>query len=334
MVNKISMHDISVVIQGPVQSYQERAMDQNITKQCINSVRQFLPEAHIILSTWPDQELTDLDYDELIISEDPGSNIRYFTDRNQPKFFNNNRQIVTTLNGLKAVKTKYAIKLRSDNYLTSADFINLFEDYPQRGAEHQIFKQRIVIANTFSRKYAKGLPAAFHLSDFFYFGLTEDLLKLWDIPQLSDYDIEAAGIISPNYPHYPIDCTQMFWQEGLKNFNFATHLAHLHDLSNNKLKLAEQFIANNLIIAPPEQLGLALCDKFLGKARVNRARGKSSFYQWSDWLALYRKYCDPTQHKAINSTFILWLQRVVYVYPVMIETHIKLLQRQKQSKNK
>lgn len=323
----MDMRDITVVVQGPVHSYQQRAMDDNITKQCLASVRQFLPKAHIILSTWPEQDLSGLDYDELIINPDPGSNIRYYTDKHKPKGLNNNRQIVSTLNGLKAVKTKYAIKLRSDNYLTSAEFVNLFNRYQTRCDGPSVFKQRIVIPNTFSRKYAKGLPVAFHLSDFFYFGLTEDLLKLWDIPLLKNYDLEAQGIPSPGYPNYPIDCTQMFWQEGLKNFTFNTQLGHLHDLSHDKLHLSEQFIANNLIIAAPEEIGLGLCDKFLGQARVNRVRGKSSFYQLSDWLNLYRQYCDAQQPMKVSARLLLWLQRLVYVYPVMLETRFKLKKR-------
>ena len=325
--------EITVVVQGPVQNYAARAMDEGITQRCLQSIRTYLPGAKIILSTWENQNLDNLEFDELLLNSDPGSNIRYFTKPNKPKLFSNNRQIASTLSGLASVKTKYALKIRTDNYLTSNDFIALFEQFPARNAQQSVFSQRMVISNTFSRKYAKGMPVAYHLSDFFYFGLTQDLLKLWDIQLLTDYDLSQQSELSPGYPNYPIDCTQMFWQEGLKNFNHHTKLKHLHDLSDEKLIASETFIANNLIIAEPEKIGLALCEKFLGKSRANRTRGKCSFYQLSDWSRLYQKYCDPTHPLPNKALFILFLQRLIYVWPISVETKFKIINRTKKMRH-
>lgn len=55
--------DISVVVQGPVQSFQDREQEPGITQKCLESVRQHLPGSTLILSTWPGQELAGLDYD-------------------------------------------------------------------------------------------------------------------------------------------------------------------------------------------------------------------------------------------------------------------------------
>ncbi|MCE0558860.1 WavE lipopolysaccharide synthesis family protein [Motilimonas sp. E26] len=321
--------DITIVVQGPVQNYAARAMDEGITQRCLQSIRTYLPGAKIILSTWHDQDLDNLDFDQLLLNKDPGTNIRYFTAPDKPKLFNNNRQIVSTLNGLAAVTTKYALKLRTDNYLISNEFIALFEQAFIRQAEQSVFQQRIVISNTFSRKYAKGKPVAYHLSDFFYFGLTQDLLKLWDIPLQDNYDLSQQQQVSTSYPYFPIDCTQMFWQEGLKQFNQQIELLHLHDLAGDKLKASEAFIANNLIIAEPEKIGLALCQKFLGKSRANRTRGKCSFYQLSDWYVLYKKYCDPTHPLPYLALFKLFLQRLIYVFPSRFETKMKIISRTK-----
>ncbi len=101
----INNADISVVVQGPVQARDDRPMDEGITYRSLQSIRQYLPGAHIILSTWPDQNLQGLDYDELVICEDPGPNIyRYLAD-GTPGKLNNNRQIVSSREGLKRVKT-------------------------------------------------------------------------------------------------------------------------------------------------------------------------------------------------------------------------------------
>ena len=52
--------DISIVVQGPVQALPDRDQDVGITQRCLNSVREQLPGAHLILSTWKDQDLDGL----------------------------------------------------------------------------------------------------------------------------------------------------------------------------------------------------------------------------------------------------------------------------------
>src|SRR5690606_17726021 len=124
--------DISVVVQGPVQSFQDREQEPGITQKCLESVRHYLPGSTIILSTWPNQNLEGLDYDKLVISEDPGPNIRYFKRDGTPQKFNNNRQIVSSREGLRQVSTRYAVKLRSDNFLTGSQFVYLQHKFPLR----------------------------------------------------------------------------------------------------------------------------------------------------------------------------------------------------------
>ena len=61
----IDSKDISVVIQG--------AIDPIETKKCISSIKQYLPGAEIILSTWENSNLEGLEYDHLVLSKDPGA---------------------------------------------------------------------------------------------------------------------------------------------------------------------------------------------------------------------------------------------------------------------
>ena len=65
--------DISVIVQG--------AINKNETIKCLQSIRQYLPGAEIILSTWEGSNITDLDYDNLILSKDPGAAIRNLLKR-------------------------------------------------------------------------------------------------------------------------------------------------------------------------------------------------------------------------------------------------------------
>jgi len=173
--------EITVVVQGPVQALPDRAQEEGITRRCLRSVREILPGSRIILSTWPGQDLSGLDYDELVISEDPGIVVIGYRADGSPQRQNWNRQIVSTRNGLRRVTTRYAMKLRSDNYLTGDEFRKLQTAYPARCTEYRILRERVVVNNTFTRLFAKGLPVAFHLCDFFYFGLASDVLDLWDV---------------------------------------------------------------------------------------------------------------------------------------------------------
>ena len=59
----IDSKDISVVVQG--------AVNKNETPKCLKSIRKFLPNAEIILSTWEGSDTKNLDYDILVLNKDP-----------------------------------------------------------------------------------------------------------------------------------------------------------------------------------------------------------------------------------------------------------------------
>ena len=110
----IESKDISIVVQG--------AIDIELTTLCLKSIRKILPNSQIILSTWQGSNINDLDYDVLIENKDPGCTV--CSKQNGKN--NINRQIVSTISALKAVKTKYVLKLRSDMILTNLNFIKAF----------------------------------------------------------------------------------------------------------------------------------------------------------------------------------------------------------------
>lgn len=324
-----TFENITVVVQGPVQTLKGRTQEAGITHKCLSSVRQHLPGAIIILSTWPEQQLSGLDYDQLVISEDPGSNIRSFHSDGRPQHYNNNRQIVSTLAGLKQVKTPYAIKLRSDNYLIGNQFVRMQQRYPKRCDSHRLFRERVVVSNVFTRKYAKGFRVAFHLSDFFYFGLTEDLLAIWDLELLKDVTTDEAADAKNASRGLLIDCTQMFWLKTLKKFDPSIRLDGLLDNAPETLEKSDIYYANNLIIAEPDALGLSLGEKFSGNARIARQKGKCAQWQHFEWQDLYRKYCQPsfkpdaTAWQRLSLTFA----RLLHVLPTRIETTLKKVRR-------
>ena len=102
----IKPEEISVVVQG--------AIDKDNTAKCLKSIRYYLPKSEIILSTWENSNIDDLDYDILVENKDPGALIQ---DPLYGAYNNGNRQLLSTQEGIKKATRKYILKLRTDFYL-------------------------------------------------------------------------------------------------------------------------------------------------------------------------------------------------------------------------
>jgi hypothetical protein len=293
----INNADITVVVQGPVVASPDRRMDEGITEKCLASIREHLPGAKILLSTWVGQPVEGLDVDELLLNEDPGSNVTEYGVDGKPDASNNNRQIVSSRNGLARVKTPYAMKLRSDNYLTGAQFKELQQRFPVRSDQDRFFTERVVVNNTFTRDYARAKRVVFHLCDFFYFGRTEDVRAIWDIDNLPDLEFDESKTGQKQYwgaPDYKIDCTQKLLLTALQKFDQSLHIEHLQHVTPGLIERSQRIYANNFVIGEPEVIGLGLCSKFGPQERANRLSGRLTYVNFDDWQVLYKKYCDSS----------------------------------------
>ena len=173
---------------------------------------------------------------------------------------------------------------------------------------------------------------AFHVSDFFYFGRTEDVLSIWDIPYIDDlqYREDQQGLEQyEGMPFYRKDCTQLLWLSALHKYDSSLNILHQHDSRALVMQASNTIYANNLIVASCEELGLGLCSKFKGKARASRKSGKVSFMSHLEWQRLYRKHIDPSHKIKNNLGGFLTLQfwRLLLVYPRGLEMEVKLLAR-------
>ena len=171
--NNIKSKDISVVVQGPIH--------KGRTKKCLQSIRKNLPEAEIILSTWDDNCTTGLDYDILVLNKDPGA-VQQNKFKNI-KFYNNmSRMILSTNSGLEKAERKYTLKLRTDCCLENTNFLNMFDCFPKRIDNYKLFEHRIIASTLFSKfainEHNIKTEVPFHLSDWWFFGLTSDVKKL------------------------------------------------------------------------------------------------------------------------------------------------------------
>jgi hypothetical protein len=186
---KVLDRKISFVIQGPIHK------EKDVTKNCCKSIRKFFPESKIILSTWKGSNLDDLDIDEKIESDDPGSDVFY---SNNHKIENNiNRMLCSSLNGLLAANSEYSVKLRSDMYFQSSSLSNLLGTISE--SKSKFTKKKILIPSNMAINPDREIKLLFSPSDFFFAGLTEDLVDLYSIPLVSDEELKYFNSYKEGY---------------------------------------------------------------------------------------------------------------------------------------
>lgn len=268
----IESKDISVIVQGPV--------SDKFTPQCLKSIRKYLPDAEIIFSTWEGTDVSGLDYDVLLLNEDPGSVII----DNSNKMYNVNRQMISTLNGLRKSSRKYSVKFRTDMIFKGNSFLEYFGRYEKRCEGLNILKNRVLVPD-----FELASESPYFVSDQFFFGLTEDLINIWDIQQADEKEITEWF-----YYHIPPQNDRMtlskiryapeqyIWLNFLKKYK-EINFEHRSNVTPENIYLTELSIANNLIVIPFERLNI-----FWLKAPSN----KTSDVNYVRWLKLYGKYCD------------------------------------------
>jgi hypothetical protein len=308
------LDSISVIVQGKVFGDPGDAYEKQLTMQCIESIRNFIPKAEIILSTWEGADVSHLDFDQVVFNQDPGA-IAYSVF--EPNYLNNNnRQIVSSLNGLKAATKHYAIKMRGDCRLNDTDFTNYFKPYP-RGTQYAFFKSRIIIPIKYSRN-PRRIAQLIHPSDIFQAGLREDLLNLWDIPLQPEPDTTRAfplekrifnNALTGGLHRMKFGAEQYNWYAFCKKQGLDLELKHFSHLPADKILASDMSVINNFVIQDSYLLGVNLPKKMFFAADKN-------LYTHKEWYELTKRYSKEvsTAYKyalighvyASNISRILW----------------------------
>lgn len=285
---KIDSKDISVIVQGHVKGTRDDPDEERWTYQSLSSVRKHLPDAELILSTFKECDVEGLPFDILVKSDDPG-----FLDLGEVNRLvgNTNRQIVSTLAGLKKAGRKYALKMRYDLVLDGSHFLNYHDDFPARIEEWKFLKKRIISCTSVSFNPRKKFVVPFAPSDWFHFGLTEDVTSLWDIPVIPEPD-EKKDPDNPNGTKkeyrdiHRYAAEQYIWISFLRKF-VEINCRYSNDLFDGSLDKTDMSIVNNIILLEPEQIPLT-CIKYRDKNFLTYS--KSINYTHSEWLDLYEKF--------------------------------------------
>ena len=181
----ISSDKITVVVQGAIVPDEGRG-----TKEVCESIRKLLPRAEIILSTWENSNYQGIPYDKVLENRDPGALDSQYEGRDKSVVRNNfNRQLISTLHGIREAGREYVMKLRSDSLLQNLSFLRFYEKY---GREQSIacFEPRNPWGEFLNQ---------LSLCDFWFFAPKEKMLKLWDIPLYENGMLKERDILGEEY---------------------------------------------------------------------------------------------------------------------------------------
>lgn len=293
----INSKDISVVVQGPISG--------EITLKCIKSIRQFLPDAEIILSTWKNEDISQLDYDKLVLCDDPGATL--LCVRHEKQIYNNmNRQLVTTKEGLKLANRKYILKFRTDLVLTNANFLDFWNKFQCRSNEYLLFKHKIIVPTLFSRikidiEKRTWLETPFHVSDWWFFGLNEDIktffldTEIVEEPYFTQYFSDEKNI-NKNNPYgkakHRFSPEQYFTYSCFaRNFK-DIKMEDAADLNDEIIEKSRKCIINNFIILEYKQSGIYLPKYPFSKNEKCSGNQYLGLYNFNKFEKEYKKYCD------------------------------------------
>lgn len=164
-----SINLIDIVLQGQYNDYVSEIANHYLQLSFVNN---------IIISCW----------EEDIIPESLNHRIKYIKSKLPLSAGTGNRnlQIVSSLAGLKRVGTEFAIKMRNDQKFTLDSMIKMYEFY-------QLYKKRVIKFDTDETKPKNRIcvsgnftPFPFHPRDHVFWGNTEDLIDVFNIPLDTD----------------------------------------------------------------------------------------------------------------------------------------------------
>lgn len=324
-INNISTKDITFVVQGNVDKY---------TRECLRSIRIHFPGSFIILSTWKNISIKNLDFDQVILNEDPGACV-YAKDG---AMNNINRQLLSTRKGLEEVKTKYVAKVRSDLKFTNSKFLNYFNLFDQFVEEYKIVKKRMISLSMYSRNLYISLENGkieelpFYFSDWFLFGETEDVVEFFSTPLIENIK-EFSGYFLENTENekmiYPTLWAKMTPENYFCSEYFSRFLGkNLMDDQNNYIEgaalISEKLIVNNVVILNFEYSGI-FSQKWEGFSKDEWSlpvQDVLSLIFFPEYLKLYQKHCDTKyilpkeSYQTVRQRKLTLLKQTLFDQPV------------------
>lgn len=283
-------NEISIVVQGAI---------NKDTHMCLKSIRKHLPKAQIILSTWEESNTVGLDCDELILNKDVGAFVHDFISNTKNNF---NRQLLSTKKGLERIERKYCLKLRSDLILHNVGFLKYWDEFSVQNSKYKIFNHKVICDCIYSREkscfeYGNSLPTPFHPTDFWFFGLSEDLKDYFlNCPMQTKDEASNWAFKYPNRLPYSFMLwrfapEQFFCVNWVKKYYPDLKFDDWSDWNLENIEFSNNILYNNFIFLDYERSGI-FSEKH-SKAIKNQD-GIQGLITYEHFQKQYRSYCDSS----------------------------------------
>lgn len=278
---KSQTYEISIVVQGKI--------DENFTSECINGLKKVFPSAEVILSTWEGSDVSNLNFDKIVFSPDPGA---MYCDEVAGTFNNVNRQIVSTQAGLKAATKPYILKTRTDILFMDCSFLDFFGKYD--GVPSLWVRNRLLICNYYTRS-PRVIATCFHPSDWVLFGRAEDVRKYYgDIPLMTQEEgdwfrsrVKAATFFTNHLSRYTPE--QYIFLHFLRRYEQVDYDSYYERTPKLIEQTEEAFAKTFVVLDYQKQLNIVF-----KKYNPNRYLEKHTLLSHRQWRGLYQHYCEKT----------------------------------------
>jgi hypothetical protein len=298
----VDSSQITVVIQGPL--YRQLAPARGIDS-CISSIRAHFPQAEIVVATWPEENVSGIDADTVLVLPDPGVLLDFNGNRH-----NTNRQTVSSLAGIKASTRPYILKMRSDHILTG-NGMAVIGDYLTTVPEcERLLKTPITVSTLFIRDPVK-VPLLFHLSDLIQFGAREDMASFWsqdlkrqdEIFHKQPYKNPIGNFVGFSAMRMSPEQSLMLGFMRTKGFDIS--LRHPGEISPALVSLSEKLLSENFAVLDWGQCEVDFPERF-------RKTGYSlkTLYKAAD-LTTAGSLCPAGQKARYRQ---IWLNKYVFNY--------------------
>jgi hypothetical protein len=176
-----------------------------------------------------------------------------------PNGFNFNRILTQLQHGSASVEGEYLLIMRADLELKSGNFI---EKQRRKKNDDSILSERLVTTSIyfktrhFSKGFRRSIPASFHPSDWIWFGLRDDVLKIYKGLEPVDAEIAlsnscSSGVQTPYRDLYAFryPCEMLF---GLNLSGYPKKHCFL-DYTSDDREYWLRFCKSNLVILSPNR---------------------------------------------------------------------------------
>jgi len=254
---QIENSDITVVMQGGIDVGWDIRYSAAFLRQTLPGVTIILATQKSALKTFEGQGA----FDEVVATDDPG---HLPSVKNGGGPHNINRQIMSASAGMEAVTTRYALKLRTDAYLTSRKIVDIWSYWAQQpSGDRKRGRSRILISSIFSLNPRFDERLSYHLSDWVQFGQTDDLRAFWRCPPM-DFDTNTwyeRNAYAPGSLYREKEFRTRFATEQWLTLNYLFDrtqfpIRHHNDTSEVIVAEFEAQLADNFIVVHPLDIDL------------------------------------------------------------------------------